>query len=134
MRHQLKGKHIMNNFVTNSGSDFAGLSAALSHPIASMKMKIAISTLAFLMLSTNLFATDVVILECGEYNFTPGINIRGVGTSLKADPPFLALGSPAAVAITKLLDLGFKIQDSGPSAAPFFQTDNVIHNYTLIRN
>jgi hypothetical protein len=122
---------IMKNLVINSRSD---LREAFSHSIGNMKMKIAISTLVILTLSANLFASDVVILECGEYNFTPGINIRAVSTSLKIMPPYLALGSSSAVAIAKLVDTGFTFQHSDIGGAPFFQNDSTVHTYTMIRN
>jgi hypothetical protein len=88
----------------------------------------------WLLLGTNVFAADVVVLECGEYNFGPGISIVAVDTSLKTIPQSLAVGSSCAVAITNLLTKGFKIQDIAVSTAQFFAADNVIHSYTLTSN
>ena len=67
-------------------------------------MKIAMSTIAVLTLSTNAFASNVVILECGEFNLgaIPGINIRAVSTNLNPPPPFLNLGSSCSIAIVNL--------------------------------
>ena len=91
-------------------------------------------TLAILTLSTNVFASDFVILECGEYNLGPGINIVEVNTSLKTVPPYLTQGSPCAVAIANLLGRGFKIQDSSVISRQFFAADNVMHTYNLVSN
>ena len=106
---------------------------ALLGLIRHIKSKVAISTIAILTVSTNVFASDVVILECGEFNFGPGINIRAANTSLRTVPPYLADGSPCAVAIANLLGKGFKIQDSSITNAPTFQANDVIHTYNLIK-
>lgn len=89
--------------------------------------------MALLVLSTNTFAADVVILECGEFNFGPGINIRAVNTSLKVIPSYLTEGASCSVAIANLLSKGFKIQFSDISTAQFSQADNVIHNFHLVQ-
>ena len=114
------------------------MSEALFRLMRNMKMKIAISSIAILTLSTNVFASSdvaVVILECGEYNFSPGINIlQGNSSVRKPLPPYLSAGSNCAVAIANLSNIGFKIQDSGVSAAQLFKASNVIHSYTLTTN
>ena len=125
--------HKRNMYIERLENNVTHSSDVFSHLTGSMKMKIAMSTIAILTLSTNVFASDVVVLECGEFNFNPGINIKVVSTSLGTTPPYLAEGSSCAVAIANLLGRGFKIQDSSVSTAQFFAADNTVHNYTLIK-
>ena len=95
-------------------------------------MKKQLSALAAFVLSTNVFASNAVILECGEYNFTPGINITNVSSTLQGNPAWLVPGASCSNAIAMLLAKDFKIENTSTTLAQFFAQDNTVHSYTLI--
>ena len=78
-------------------------------------------------------AAEAVVLECGEYNFTLGIKVRAISSTL-APTPVLAEGAPCAAAVAFLIGKGFKLAAAFDSIAPFYQYSSVLRSYTFVSN